>query len=461
MSRLRRKACVALFLFTTFIFGAMMGLRTLKPSDGFPDLAPGFELQPMTGGKMDRRSVSRPRDASTASAGQAFQVGSNAKEVLPNSGTEGTVFYDVHIFYYTWYGNPHTDGRYIHWDHILVPHWDPQIAPSYPRGRHTPPEDIGSSFYPELDPYSSRDPDVLESHMEQIGASAAGVLVLSWYPSGLADDNGEPVEDLVPAVLDAAYRHNLKVAFHIQPYRGRNEQTVRDNVKYIIDRYGDHGAFYKYISSTGTSLPLFYIYDSYLTPPDSWAELLTPTGSHSVRGSAYDSVFIALIVDERHERDIVAGGFDGMYTYFASNGFSFGSSHRNWKAIKAFCDGNGLLFIPGVGPGYVDASVRPWNNHNTRNRVNGRYYETALQAALGARPEVVAITSFNEWHEGTQIERAVPRKTATRVYLDYRPHGAGHYLALTRRWAEQFHKEKARWLATGKDPTPLWVKAEP
>jgi len=38
-----------------------------------------------------------------------------------------------------------------------------------------------------------------------------GVLVLSWYPPGLADDNGEPVEDLVPDVLDAAYRHNLKV----------------------------------------------------------------------------------------------------------------------------------------------------------------------------------------------------------------------------------------------------------
>lgn len=38
-----------------------------------------------------------------------------------------------------------------------------------------------------------------------------GVLVLSWYPPGLADDNGEPAEDLVSSVLDAAYRHGLKV----------------------------------------------------------------------------------------------------------------------------------------------------------------------------------------------------------------------------------------------------------
>ncbi|XP_046896021.1 glycoprotein endo-alpha-1,2-mannosidase-like protein [Hypomesus transpacificus] len=443
MARFRKKACIVLLLFTIFVFGTMMGLRTLKPSDGFSGMAPGLDLGMMVGGKIDRRSVSQDM---VVSPGQARPASSNTKVLLSNSGPEGIIFYDVHIFYHLWYGTPHMDGKYMHWDHALVQHWDPKIASSYPRGRHMPPEDIGSSFYPELGPYSSRDPDVIESHMEQIGAAAAGVIVLSWYPPGLADDNGEPTEDLVPAVLDAAYRHSLKVAFHIQPYRGRTDQSVHDNIKYIIDRYGDHGAFYKFTTSTGKVLPFFYIYDSYLTPPEAWSDLLTPAGSHSLRGTAYDAVFIALIVEERHKHDILAGGFDGMYTYFASNGFSFGSSHQNWKAIKAFCDGNNLLFVPSVGPGYIDTSIRPWNNHNTRNRVNGRYYEMALQAALGVRPEVVTITSFNEWHEGTQIEKAVPKKTVTRLYLDYQPHQPELYLELTRRWAEQFNKEKEQWL---------------
>lgn len=39
----------------------------------------------------------------------------------------------------------------------------------------------------------------------------AGVVVLSWYPPGVADDHGEPTEDLVPAVMDAAHRHSIKV----------------------------------------------------------------------------------------------------------------------------------------------------------------------------------------------------------------------------------------------------------
>lgn len=169
MARLRRRACVALFLFTLFIFGTLMGLRTLKPSDGFSDLAPGLDLLPILGGKAERRSVSE-----SPVQLQARAPGSNTKASMSISGPDGTVFYDVHIFYYTWFGSPHMDGKYIHWDHILVPHWDPKVASSYPRGRHAPPEDIGSSFYPELNPYSSRDPDVLESHMEQIGSSAAG-----------------------------------------------------------------------------------------------------------------------------------------------------------------------------------------------------------------------------------------------------------------------------------------------
>uniref|UniRef100_A0A667GSS2 Mannosidase endo-alpha like n=1 Tax=Lynx canadensis TaxID=61383 RepID=A0A667GSS2_LYNCA len=239
---------------------------------------------------------------------------------------------------------------------------------------------------------------------------------------------------------------NWHVAFHIQPYKGRDDVTLHDNIKYIIDTYGSHGAFYRYKNSMGKSLPLFYIYDSYLTSPEAWAHLLTPNGPHSIRNTPYDGVFIALLVEEGHTHDILAAGFDGMYTYFASNGFSFGSSHQNWKAVKNFCDANNLMFIPSVGPGYIDTSIRPWNNHNTRNRVNGKYYETALQAALTVRPEIVSITSFNEWHEGTQIEKAIPKKTPTRLYLDYLPHQPNLYLELTRRWAEHFIKEKEQWL---------------
>ncbi|KAK3551631.1 hypothetical protein QTP70_020836 [Hemibagrus guttatus] len=210
MARLRRRSCVLLILFGLFVLGTLMGLRTLKPSDGFSDL----DVLPIKEAKVHRHVV--VSDV-LSSAGQERFVASNAKPAASNPSTDRGASYDVHIFYYTWYGNPQTDERYLHWDHVLVPHWDPKIAASYPKGRHVPPEDIGSSFYPELGPYSSRDPEVLESHMEQISTAGAGVVVLSWYPLGLADDHGEPSEDLVPWILDAALRHNLKNSRHLCP----------------------------------------------------------------------------------------------------------------------------------------------------------------------------------------------------------------------------------------------------
>lgn len=46
-----------------------------------------------------------------------------------------------------------------------------------------------------------------------------GVVVLSWYPPGVADEHGEPTEDLVPSVMDAAHRHSLKVTGERQHFR--------------------------------------------------------------------------------------------------------------------------------------------------------------------------------------------------------------------------------------------------
>jgi hypothetical protein len=82
--------------------------------------------------------------------------------------------YGVHVFYYPWYGSQSVDGRYLHWNHRLLPHWKPEVAARYPSGRHVPPDDIGASFYPRLGPYSSRNPAVIEDHMRQIRSSGAG-----------------------------------------------------------------------------------------------------------------------------------------------------------------------------------------------------------------------------------------------------------------------------------------------
>lgn len=84
--------------------------------------------------------------------------------------------YDVHAFYYPWYGNPDFDRTYLHWNHIYLPHWDKKEDAKWPKGQHVPPDDVGSNFYPELGPYSSRDPKVMHNHMQQLQTAGVGKL---------------------------------------------------------------------------------------------------------------------------------------------------------------------------------------------------------------------------------------------------------------------------------------------
>ncbi|XP_062862922.1 glycoprotein endo-alpha-1,2-mannosidase [Trichomycterus rosablanca] len=444
MARFRRNTCAILtaLALTLFIISALLK-NLIRDDQGSADgFGPEFVAQ--KGQDDDRVRADGAAEIHHMPAKmpeiKAAALKSEAAQEFPPPN------YNMHVFYYTWYGNPEFDGKFIHWNHPLLPHWDPKVAVGFPTGVHEPPDDIGASFYPALGAYSSRDPAVIDAHMQQLRTAAVGVLAVSWYPPGMKDENGEPTEDIVPLILQAADRYQLKVAFHIEPYKDRDDTSMLENIKYIIDKYGGHPAFYRYKSHSGKILPLLYIYDSYLQRSDVWARLLKSDGERSVRNTPYDGVFVALLVEDKHKNEILASGFDGVYTYFATNGFSYGSSYRNWGALKSFCDANGLIFIPSVGPGYVDTSVRPWNGPNTRNRLNGRYYETALSAAVDSRPEIISVTSFNEWHEGTQIESAVPKTRGRTAYLNYLPHRPSAYLEITRKWAETFREQRRKWL---------------
>lgn len=66
------------------------------------------------------------------------------EELKRNKELQNFVNYDVHAFYYAWYGTPAVDGLYYHWNHKYLPHWNPKVSAQYPTGQsHVPPDDIG------------------------------------------------------------------------------------------------------------------------------------------------------------------------------------------------------------------------------------------------------------------------------------------------------------------------------
>uniref|UniRef100_A0A1B6DUQ7 Mannosidase endo-alpha n=1 Tax=Clastoptera arizonana TaxID=38151 RepID=A0A1B6DUQ7_9HEMI len=336
---------------------------------------------------------------------------------------------NVHIFYYSWYTNLKDDGNWSHWDHEYLPSWRNENIKHL--SLHQPPHDIGSNYYPLLGCYSSKNASIITTHMKQIRNAGIGVIIVSWDPYEDASDK------LLKQLLNIAQDHELYVALHILSYRDRSPKNLYTYIHYITNHYVPHPAYLK-LSKNGKLLPVYYIYDSFLHPASEWKELLSIKGNISIRGSKYDGFFIGQLVDIHHRYEIKKSNFDGFYTYSACNGLSYGSTWKNWKKLRSFAKQNKLEFIPSVGPGFIDVAVRPWNNRNIRHRRHGNYYDVAWRSALNSQPTIISITSFNEWHEGTQIEPAIPKKNAEFTYFDYEPEGPLFYLNLTKWWILRF-----------------------
>ena len=313
---------------------------------------------------------------------QNSQPAAIASATSTSSGViiESAVNYDVHAFYYGWYGSPSYDPEktgWVHWNHPFLEHWDRNVAKQWPQGIHDPDKrDIGSDYWPKLGPYASSDPEVLKNHVQWAARSGIGVLVLSCmyhsltsatahhgpsidlspifhkhivpfclarsltdlppcrifcsgYPPGKADENGRPSDPMVRPLLDAALTAGLKVALHLEPYRGRNALSVRDDITYAVSQYGDHPALHRMqrrsatpFKGTGAEarssyLPVFYIYDSYHTAPKEWSKVLAPAGPFSIRRTAADAFVLFLFVEPSHATYASSSiGFDGFYRNF-------------------------------------------------------------------------------------------------------------------------------------------------
>lgn len=328
-------------------------------------------------------------------------------------------------FYYGWYANPQTDGVYDHWNSPVFQREADAKPKSFPGG-----EDIGANFYPEAGCYSVNDPETLDRQMRELISARVGVISASWW----GDDSftGKHLAKL----MDDAHGYGLQVCFHIEPFPGRNATTTGQAMRALIDKFGSHPAFFR--SAEAGNRPIFFVYDSYLTPAMEWAELLSIAGKDTIRKTKYDSAVIGLWVKENDGKFMTDGHFDGFYTYFASDGFVYGSTTKNWPTLAKFARENKLLFIPSVGPGYIDTRIRPWNTSTTRARAGGRYFDRMFEAAITCAPKLISITSYNEWHEGTQIEPAVPKRIDGYKYESYEPLPPDYYLKRTAYWIDRF-----------------------
>lgn len=324
----------------------------------------------------------------------------------------------VQIFYYNWYGAPPQQPSFVHWQ----------------QGGRTPPDDVGANYYPKLGAYSSTDPAVLKQHMQWIRQAGAGTLVLTWWGRESYEEQG------TRAVLDAAADAGLKVNFHLEPYGGHTPARLADDVRFLLATYGKHPAFYR-AASLGNK-PLFYVFETVRHPAGTWRAALD-----ALRTDVSEPV---LILAQTSDLTLVeAGGFDGGYPYDGLAPFKHPDFLPGWQRTAQEFAAAGKLFVPSVGPGYWDDRAVPTKGADepeaARSRDNGKatHYDAAWTAAIATNAPFVTITSFNEWHEGSQIEPAVAKQIDGYAYPGY-PEGETQYLDRTAAWAKRFVENLAK-----------------
>ena len=236
--------------------------------------------------------------------------------------------------------------------------------------------------------------------MREIAAAGISTVIVSWWGRGSVEDAR------LPGVVKAARAQGLAVAAHVEPYAGRTVASTGEDVAYLR-RFG---------------LRDFYIWASSELPAAEWRELNA------------DLVGVRVFANTNLVGRAAAGAFDGVYTYdvLLFTGALF--PRFCTQARKA-----GLLCAPSVGPGY-DAR-RATGDPRIRSRRDGATYDAMWRGAIDAGADVVTITSYNEWHEGTQIE---PARSGRRGYQSYDgawgKRGAAAetaYLARTAYWAKR------------------------
>jgi glycoprotein endo-alpha-1,2-mannosidase len=317
--------------------------------------------------------------------------------VLPSTAGAGVA--PVSIFYYPWYGTPDRDGSYEHWS----------------QEGHIPPSDLATTFYPARGPYSSSNPAVVRAQMREIAAAGISEVIVSWWGWG------SPEDLRLPLVMQTAQANQLQVAVEVEPYE--KWQRTAGVLSVDLAHLRDLGIERVYV---------FRPFDG-LIDDASWIALNQATG-------------IQVIAQTADVARAAADRFAGVYTYdvLRYGPRAFGTLCAKARALHLLC-------APSVAPGY-DAFRATGDPRSLPRRI-GKTYDAMWKAAIAARPDRITITSYNEWHEGTQIEPAARHAvraltTSPTASLQYQSYEGAYglrgkaarraYLVRTEFWARAF-----------------------
>lgn len=315
------------------------------------------------------------------------------------------------IFYFIWYGFPDSS---IHWE--------------------TNSDTIASDYYPSRGEYCSHNANIIEEHLDEIKNAGLGTLIVSIqkhmiWPS--SDQSSHYLNNVIDIIFDEAAERDMKVTFLMDHGGTQNcfqsPTEIMTGWEILYQRYSSHDALYR---SPINGRPTVYIWaaagfsvKSY-NYSSRYNNIINPNEVPPQLGWSHldwQANFDAHNIDKISHANFLMQCTNLNYLDVFDGFFSFGYWDSDLEFFNFYYDFTNKIWAPASTPGFCkqtwDCVYSEINPAPYQDRLDGDLFiesfnmyvidETDNLGIIQTLPNsFINVATYNEWHEGSQIESA-------------------------------------------------------
>ena len=294
----------------------------------------------------------------------------------------------LYMHYMPWFQTPYSLGGNNWGWHWKMNTQNPNIIE--PNGQRQ----IAAHYYPQIGPYDSGDPDVIEYHLLLMKMSGIDGVLIDWY--GVQGTNGD-IGMLLSnsnALIDKMDDFGMEFAVVLEDRFSANIGQAEANVAYLRDNYFNNP---QYIRQGAGNDPLLMTFGPITFEQEwQWTQILAQAGE--------DVDFLPLW----YESGDAGVNADGEYSWVWQDGNSYASHLSNFYQNRA---PNLDVAASSAFPGFVDFYQEggAGSGYFEIPHDDGQTLATTLSLAAqhAAAVDFVQLVTWNDFGEGTIFEPTV------------------------------------------------------
>ena len=295
----------------------------------------------------------------------------------------------VYVHIMPWFNGPKTLGA-NNWGY----HWKMQTQnPNVVDG--TGKRQIASHYYPEIGPYDSSDPDVIEYQLLLMKLSGIDGVLIDWYgTSGNVGDIGSNLRNS-DSIVNKSLSSGLKFGLVIEDrFTGGDVNIQRNSMIYVRDNYFSKPNYIRFGVATDPLVGIFG--PDKITGAANWTTILS---------GIEDIEFLPL---EYKGADVGTSNSDGEYAwpYQSPNSSDHATQLENFYKFRApgLKTAMGVLYS-GFNDFYAQGEIGGTSYFNIPYNGTGTLSQTmTLADTYTSRLDMLQIATWNDYGEGTMIE---------------------------------------------------------